>query len=251
MAACRWLAEWHGLAGKPSKRLEPRPVVGSIRLDRVPSPTPDAFNELATRCHSKMKPAWFVRLADRLNLPAETLAQLRVGWYAEKNATTWPMVDAKGLVIGIRLRCLETNRKWSVRGGRAGLFVPVGLPKCPDRLFVCEGPTDTAAVLSMGLPVIGRASCTGSVVMECETVRRFKPCECVVIADRDDAGRRGAESLAVGLLTCCRSVRVIVPPEPWGDVREWIARGGTATDITAAVETAKPRCLTINSGVTS
>jgi hypothetical protein len=139
-----------------------------------------------------------------------------------------------------------------VRGGRAGLFVPDGLPDvAPERLFIAEGPTDTAAVLSVGLPAIGRASCTGSVAMECETVRRIKPTECVLIADGDDAGRRGAESLAVGLLTCCRSVRVIVPPEPFGDAREWIAQGGTAADIIDAADAAKPRSLTISSGVTS
>jgi hypothetical protein len=197
-----------------------------------------------------MKPAWLGRLADRLNLPADTLDRLRVGWFAEKNATTWPMVNASGEVTGIRLRCIETGRKWSVRGGKAGLFVPELLDNTPERLFIAEGPTDTAAVLSVGLPVIGRASCTGPVAMECTTVKRFKPTDCVIIADRDEAGQRGADSLSVALLTCCRNVRVVAPPEPWGDVRDWIANGGTSADITAAVDAARPRSLAIKSGVT-
>lgn len=250
-AACRWLADWLGITGKPMQRYEPPPVVRAVHLERQAEDDPVAMSLLAAECQVAMKPEWLERLAVLLDLPSDVLARLHVGWYGEKNATTWPMCDADGVCMGIRLRCVSTGRKWAVRGGRAGLFVPDGLPERPKRLFIAEGPTDTAAVLSLGLPVIGRASCTGSVAMECETVRRIKPTDCVVIADRDEAGRRGAESLTVALVTCCRSVRIITPPEPFSDVREWIAEGATAADIIAAVEASKPRSLTIKSGVTS
>ncbi len=55
---------------------------------------PKDFGELASRCHDAMKPSWWQRLASRLDLPADVLIRLQVGWFAEKNATTWPMVDA-------------------------------------------------------------------------------------------------------------------------------------------------------------
>ncbi|MEO9591622.1 hypothetical protein [Rhodopirellula bahusiensis] len=77
------------------------------------------------------------------------------------------------------------------------------------------------------------------------------PSECVIVADRDAAGRRGADTLAVPLLTCCRLVRMITPPEPWDDVREWVADGGTAEDITAVVDASESRSLKLRSGVTS
>ncbi len=247
--ACRWLADWLGITGNASQRATTRPVVRTIRVDASPDNAPEPLTVLADRCHRAMKPDWWERLAVRLNLPAAVLVRLRVGWYADKNATTWPMVNSDGVCVGLRLRCIATGRKWSVRGGRAGLFVPDGLPVHPERLFIAEGPTDTAAVLSVGLPTVGRASATGSVATECNTVRRFKPTECIIIADRDDAGRRGAQTLAVPLLTCCRFVRIITPPESFGDVRDWVAGGATAADILAAADTAKPRSLTIKTGV--
>ncbi|MEO9591621.1 hypothetical protein [Rhodopirellula bahusiensis] len=103
--ACEWLADQLGITGTSAKQAEPRPVVRSIRLEPSPSVAPDSFSDLAGRCFSLMRPDWWERLADRLNLPAAVLIRLRVGWFAEQNATTWPMVDATGTVIGIRLRC--------------------------------------------------------------------------------------------------------------------------------------------------
>ncbi|WP_068266557.1 hypothetical protein [Rubripirellula obstinata] len=247
--ACRWLADWLGVTGRTAKRPKTRPVVSSIRLNRDEVKPARDLASLANRCHDAMKPDWWERLAVRLNLPAAVLIRLRVGWMTERNATTWPMVDEADNIIGIRLRCIQTGRKWSVRGGSAGLFIPSELPQAPERLFIAEGPTDTAAVLSLGLPVIGRASATGAVLTECKTVRRFKPTECIIIADGDNAGRRGAQTLMVPLLTCCRAVRIIAPPDGIGDVRDWVARGASAADIIAAVDAAKPRSLSVAKAV--
>ena len=194
-----------------------------------------------------MRDEWWGRLSNRLRLPAVTLKRLRVGWCAAQRATTWPMVDHSERVVGIRLRSMTTGDKWSIRGGRAGLFVPAELRGKPDRLFVAEGPTDTAALLSLGVDAVGRPSCNGAVGTTTKLVKRLGPSECIVVADDDGhgAGIRGAESLARVLVTVCPSVRVIVPPEGFNDVRDWITAGAKLDDLIAVTDLAAVRSLSI------
>ena len=91
-----------------------------------------------------------------LGLPAEIIIPLRVGYFADQLATTWPMVDSLGACVGLRVRSFHTQVKWSYAGGKTGLFVPDGLPLQPRRLYVCEGPTDTAVMWSIGGAALGR-----------------------------------------------------------------------------------------------
>ena len=246
-SAYRWLADCLGVARFSRPRMPPR-LVRSIKASAEPNRN-DSFETLARQCHEAMSPTLLERVAGQLNLPTEALMRLRVGWCSERRVTTWPMVSAEGSVVGIRLRDLESSRKWAVRGGRAGLFVPDGLSPNVEQLYVSEGPTDTAAMLSVGLPAFGRASASGAGIVEAKFIGRLGPVECVVVADRDEVGLRAAESLQVALLTRCRSVRIICPPEPFGDVREWLAAGATLADINSAVSEARPRTLTIRSQV--
>ncbi len=242
--ACRWLASWLGLA---TPTATPRK-----RINRTLRPTADAdddqsFGVLADRCHRAMRDEWWDRLSNRLRLPAITLRRLRVGWCAAQRATTWPMVDHSDRVIGIRLRSMTTGDKWAIRGGRAGLFVPEELRGKPDRLFIAEGPTDTAALLSLGVDAVGRLSCNGAVGATTKLVKRLGPSECIVVADDDGhrAGIRGAESLASVLVTACPSVRVIVPPKGFNDVREWVTAGAKLDDLIAITDLASVRSLSI------
>lgn len=246
--ACRWLASWLGMTTAvkiPRQRIN--------RTVRPPDDAGDAqsLDDLADRCHRAMRDGWWDRLSNRLRLPADTLVRLGVGWFAAQRATSWPMCNESEQVVGIRLRSMATGDKWSVRGGRAGLFVPKGLTVQPDRLFVCEGPTDAAAVLSLGAGAIGRPSCHGAVAMTCKLVRRLEPTECIVVADDDGhgAGIRGAESLACVLVTVCPSVRVVMPPKGFNDVRDWITAGATIDDLNAIADASAARSLSIASEV--
>jgi hypothetical protein len=65
------------------------------------------------------------------------------------------MCDGYGEVVGIRLR--NERGKFAVRGSRQGVFV-AGVP-AQKTLFVCEGPTDTAAAVDLGLFAVGRPNC--------------------------------------------------------------------------------------------
>jgi hypothetical protein len=79
------------------------------------------------------------------------------------------MMDVAGRVQGIRLR-FSNGRKLAVRGGREGLFVPSGLA-ATNQLLICEGPTDTAALLDLGFAAVGRPSCAGGTRLLVELLR--------------------------------------------------------------------------------
>ncbi|MCY2929852.1 MAG: hypothetical protein NTV86_10235 [Planctomycetota bacterium] len=153
------------------------------------------------------------------------------------------MSDDSGKVLGIRLR-FPDGRKLAVPGGREGLFIPQGLAYSGP-LLVAEGPTDTAALLDLGYEAIGRPCCTGGVGHCIEIVRGHQPLAVVIVADADAPGQRGAEALATAILPYAASVRVIQPPEGVKDAREWKRVGGTQADVSAAIEAAVGRHLSV------
>ncbi len=243
--ACQWLAGWLGLADTVTAP-EPPPLRRSVPL-RTPAKRDGRLDRIADRCHRGMKSSWWSRLQTRLGLPAAELIRLRVGWSAQLGVTTWPMLDHDDTVVGIRTRDMQTGEKKSVSGGTAGVFVPVDLPSDVDRLFIPEGPTDTAALSSIGFDCIGRPSCNGAVAITTKLVKRLHPSEVVIVADDDanGAGKRGAESLAVELVTVCKSVRIIFPPTGTNDARDWVRGGATADDVLSVVHAARVRSLTL------
>lgn len=94
-------------------------------------------------------------LADDLGVAREPLHCLGVAWADDHNAFAIPMRHGDGTMCGIRLRD-KNAKKWAVKGSRQGLFIPTGVPR--REMAVTEGPTDCAAVLSMGLFAIGKSA---------------------------------------------------------------------------------------------
>jgi hypothetical protein len=186
-----------------------------------------------------------VDLATRLGVSVRSLARLRTGWSDERRAWTFPMLDPTGRVLGIRLR-VPSGRKLSVRGGKEGLFIPEELSPGSD-LYIAEGPTDTAALLDLGLDAAGRPSCTGGTAHLTALVRRPRPGRAVIVADADDVGQAGARRLATTLRAYVPDVRVITPPTPHKDARAWVRDGGTRGDVLAAVEAAETVKLAVTS----
>jgi hypothetical protein len=223
----------------------------SIRRDRVVcirhrSGPPD-FGPLAARCVQNCEPTRLAGLARSLGVSAEALAALSVGWYAGGAAWSWPMTDpAAGRVIGIRLRRPD-GTKYAVRGGRDGLFLPATPPGPTDGLLlVCEGPTDTAAALTLGYArVVGGPSCAGGTRSLVALVRDRHPTPVAVVADGDGPGRDGARRLAAVLRLHCLDVRVVVPPAGAKDLRAWVAAGATRADMDRAIAAAAPWPLTV------
>lgn len=200
-----------------------------------PKPTVDAA-KLIKQMQSDTTPEDIMAYAHDLGVRPESLSLLGA---ARGKHTAWafPMVDGDGVTVGIRYRAAN-GRKWAEDGSRNGLFVPWFADPAPDGVaYICEGPTDTAAALSIGLWAFGRAACRGSVPEIKRHLNRSHIKRVVIIADNDEAkdrpdgtlwypGKEGALALAkdINLPT-----KVIIPP--CKDLRAWLLDGATLESI--------------------
>lgn len=177
-------------------------------------------------------------LAAALGVSVGALDALGAAWAPHCQAWAFPMRVA-GAVVGIRLRAMD-GRKWAVTGSRQGLFIPA-IEYAEARLFICEGPTDTAAALSIGLDAIGRPSCRGLELETAAAIRRLGYREVVIVANNDEGkprpdgalfypGQDGAAALAQ-----CMPVphRVWLPPAK--DLRDLVRSGCTSGEATSMI----------------
>jgi hypothetical protein len=177
------------------------------------------------------------QLATVLGVTYQSLTALdchRAGY----SSLTWgfPMFDGYGNRIGIRLRNIEGN-KWAVTGSQAGIFVPNHPPE--KRMFVVEGPTNTAAALSIGLYAIGRPSCSGGVSHIRDFVKRHQVIKQVVIIgdndqDKMDPKRPGEWKVNPGVSGAKGLQEWLPVPScilllPTNDIREFIKFGDKST----------------------
>lgn len=189
-----------------------------------------------------------VKAVALFGLSAFALDELLIGWDPVKKAHTFPMKDGRGNIIGIRLRLLN-GKKFSVPGSKNGLFWPISVkPDSDELLFFPEGPTDTAAMLDLGFPAIGRASCGTGYQYIKEMIEHYNR-QVVVVADKDTAkytpdgkkfypGYDGGLKLARSIKPFTRSARLIKPPQK-KDIRAWYQAGCTRAAVMALVKNAK------------
>ncbi|HUE83337.1 MAG TPA: toprim domain-containing protein [Pyrinomonadaceae bacterium] len=163
-----------------------------------------------------------------LGVDTDALYSTGCAWADQYHAWAFPMKDAAGEMIGIRLRS-ESGQKWAVKGSRQGLFIPAASKGAT--LYIVEGPTDTAAALTLGLNAIGRPSCMGCEEMVAEYTRRRGVRRVVVITDNDEPGLRGASRLqnALPVLSC-----LWTPPTK--DIREFLQLEGNRSMIESCIK---------------
>ncbi len=217
----------------------------AVRMMSEPGNGKPDLDKLAADFRAGVRPEALDKLVVALGVSVESLRRLGVGWSAKNRAWSFPMHNAAGDVLGIRLR-LPGGKKLAVRGGHEGLFIPEGFDVARGLLLIAEGPTDTAALLHLGFNTVGRPSCTGGVKLLVKVVQQHRPSGVVIVADVDAPGQRGAESLAAVLVAYCPMVRVITPPAGVKDAREWRRRGATAADVQAAIDAAPVRRLRVS-----
>lgn len=182
-------------------------------------------------------------IATQLGVSVEALRALGVGFDSERNALAIPERDADGRIVGINFRASDGTR--THRGKRA-LIVPDRVDT-GAMLYVVEGGTDALAALSIGLTAVGRPSCTGGIDLVRSFVKLRGVTHAVIVADADAPGRRGAGQLAKALAVDGIAVRIIEPPSPHKDLRDWIRAGATreaviqlANDATPVTPSTKP-----------
>lgn len=165
-------------------------------------------------------------LAESLGVAPLALVSLGVVWTGTAWAT--PMKDEYKNVVGIQLR--HTNGfKQTMTGSRVGFFIPE--TQGDRRAFICEGASDTAAGLSMGLWACGRYNCSQGGDRLGVGLRGMGFQEAVIVADADEPGIRGAEKLGAEL-----RMRSCVYVPPCKDLREGLALGVTKEMIDSTIK---------------
>jgi hypothetical protein len=223
---------WRSRPRRPQPiTVEPRRNFGPLSREMEAGLTPTVLNEFAA--FLGVAPESLTRI--RMGL-ARGAGTEKLGLKNERFAFTFPMVDDRERAIGLRIR-LRNNRKLCVTGSASGLFVPFDLT-CDSTVFIAEGETDTAALLTLGVHAIGRPGAKTCVELCARFVRHRTIQDVVVVADQGTAGQQGARHLAGQLALIAKRVRVVTPPSK--DVRQWLRGGATAVDLACLVEAAHP-----------
>ena len=209
-------------SGKPAKSggWMHRPDGEPRRYVPPPRTQPPTIN--ATRMMREWRaatvPAALEEFATSLGVSASSLTAVGAAWAASHAAWAFPMCDGYGNVVGIRLR--NERGKFAVRGSRQGIFL-ASVP-AQKTLFVCEGPTDTAAAVELGLFAVGRPNCCCGGLEVRVYARRHDCNRVVIISDNDKPGLDGARKVGGELKL---PFAIYVPPAK--DVRDFVRLGGT------------------------
>lgn len=170
-------------------------------------------------------------------VPASVWAKL-----ARQEGNRWAISerDANGEVIGTAYRDANGGKDFK-RGGKRGLIVAWPLDAYAGTtidapIFVCEGASDTAAVLGLDLDAVGvpMAGQCGPMVAELLADRHA-----VIVADGDGAGRRGAMKITKPMAKRCASVRTVEPPMGAKDARAAVIAGVERAAFLEAARVAK------------
>jgi len=165
-----------------------------------------------------------------LGVDTDCLKAIGCAW-STFNAWAFPMKNASGDVIGIRLRN-DKGDKWAVKGSKSGIFIPLDYHYMSDGvLYLVEGPTDLAAAMTIGLQAIGRAACLGQEEMILGYIARHKIRRLVIVTDNDGPGVKGAEKLRSML-----SISSCLWLPPVKDIREFVNLGGNYADMQASLK---------------
>lgn len=169
--------------------------------------------------------------AESLGVSEASLEAIGVGYYKRSTALAFPMRDPfTGKIVGIRLRA-EDGRKWAYAGSKSGLFYDTRVldedfAVDTTTMYVCEGPTDTAALIDIGFEfVVGRPSCNDGNQKVVQLARSSGTRAIVIVSDTDEPGLAGADILASDVRGVVESVKVIQPTGGAKDARAWKSMG--------------------------
>lgn len=160
----------------------------------------------------------------------------------------FPLVAApSGQVVSLYGRHCERRQHLYLPGERRGVFNPQGA-RNTDEVIIVESVIDAAALWSTGLrnviPIYGTTGLTEEIV---EHLRECRVKRALLMMDSDEAGRAAAVEIAAKLREAGIESRSVELPAK--DPAEFIAQGGTADDVRAAIagSTAGSEALVIES----
>lgn len=213
-------------ASKPARRAFEEP--SAEELAAIDTDTFEAF--LAERPASRED---ILILGKHLGIPGKYFRSLGLGFDPDVHAWLIPERNDAGRIVGIGVRHLDGSKRF-VSGGTRGLVYDPA-QRLGDRrtVFVAEGASDAAALLSVDAIAIGRPSAKASRLVRFWLAKlltsRFVSCSICVVGDRDPAsnvGEKGAVELAAWLeASLGRPVSAALPFGEFKDVREQIVAG--------------------------
>ena len=179
-------------------------------------------------------------LAKQLGVSLGSLKSLGVGWSNEYQSWLFPMRNGQNEIIGYNRR-FKNGEKRIVQGTNAGLYIPqvepFGIP------YVCEGGSDTAALLDLGLFGIGRFNVNSGASFLKEFFKENAIHRYVICADNDGIKQLGNKTGRPGIVGAERLRKEIglpaviwMPPSPIKDVREFLKKGGTKQMIESEIK---------------
>lgn len=227
------------------------------------------WNAEADRCTAALSNEQRDDLARELGVSSAALAAVGVGlaesedlrrWQAggrgwnenyPEFAYTFPERDAAGQIVGLSIRAPD-GRKGFPSGASRGLVLPSTLGERPGPKLCVEGPTDVAALETLGIPSIGRSSAASGAAIVSAIMRGQ---QLIVVgendlkADGNWPGREGARKVAKKIAEAWgEPVEWCLPPASIKDIRAWlrlqIENGLDITDPTA-VQAAGRRLLVL------
>lgn len=211
----------HALVGPPITVVQPT-------VETRPEIPQETFRHLVQEHRACVQPDPDGQYLQELGFSAE--AAMRLEMMGFDDALGWPMTDGFGKYLGIRFRA-SNGRKWSLKGGKEGLFVPVDIDRVSTRVvYLPEGPTDTAALLTCGITAIGRPNNIGGVDLLRRWLSAHPLTKVVIVGDNDppDKGRPGHKGACHLAAALGAFVLDIVSPRHYKDVRDMISHFVTA-----------------------
>lgn len=208
--------------------------VDTLRLAAETTPPQDRhftnFTVAAQVAKETIDDGQIITLADTLGVSSYSLIDLGIGWLTSKSLYTFPMFDERFDIIGISTRSTSGDKR-TIYGSEAGVFIPASFRSTPGVTFVCEGLSDTAAALSLGLNAVGRFNCGCGQEYLTKLLMKHKV---YIIADNGAAGVRGASELCIALATVNKSAHVIYVPSgvtPMKDLRDMVQKKSRAATL--------------------
>jgi len=216
------------------------PLEDTVKTWEVSGKELQGWEKRAQECRNSLRPATLAQVAKHWSASEESLSNLWMGF--DVYAVTFPMKNASGKIIGMRMRPLkDLSEKRACKDGANGLFIPEGT-RPGDVDLILEGESDTAVGLTLGFGAIGLPGAGQCADMAAQFLAQC-PVACpAIIADADAAGEQGAEGTAECLLAAGVACRVLVVPGAFGDLREWYQKGGlTSEELAKAIEAEEVR----------
>lgn len=215
--------------------VDPEREISLANLPPVPDRTPRRDFEPMLQHHRELAEPRLHDLSRKLGVSVDALRSLKVGFNEYRQQYLFPERDGQGDIIGVLTRD-SAGQKRRIKGSKNGLSYADHWDKSEGPVLLVEGPTDTAALMTLGCNAIGRPSNRGGAPLLAELLREFPDDrDIIVLGDNDQKddglcpGKDGAIHTATDLASRLeRPIYWCLAPDGAKDAREWLnAHGGS------------------------